>query len=262
MRQEFTFNGTHCDAYNVAFVADHWPMAAKPTVNKIAVSGQHGTIRFRGRSYGEAVLSGTLYLLDPDNEVISYSEMLRRTADIAAWLCPEGRKRLVLDAMPDRFYMAEVEDELTVATADWGNGSIPITFTLQPFAYATVEDRESAGLTAQVDQQIDLFVSGNQSAPVGAELTASSSITNIMLLLHGQMLGFAGLSLSAGQTLQVAYDLEMGEIMRVQAAGAPGLRYLRADSVVPFEAKPGRNALTIRADGAGTIRIQARGRWI
>ena len=113
-REEFKFGGVHCDAHRAAFIADSWPAAAEPTINKYEIPGRHGTIRYTGTWYREQELTGRLYLLAEDDEPILYREMLQRKAEIAAWLQPGGRRQLIMDAAPDRFYMAEIEHALIV----------------------------------------------------------------------------------------------------------------------------------------------------
>lgn len=262
MRQEFTFNGEHCDAHNAAFVADGWPVAAAATPNKFAVSGVHGTLRYPGKTYSEKTFSGMLYLLDVDNRVITYSEMLERTAELARWLCPEGRRELVLDAMPDRFYIGEVEAALTVQTDSWGNGAVPVTFVLQPFTYNRLEDSVSTQLTASARKTLTLQLAGSQTAPIGFTLTATGSVVNqVELAMGSSLLRFANLNLKKNQVMKVWYDLSVGEFMRAEVNGAAGMVFLQPESTVPFEASPGGNALSVLSSGACDIRVFARGRW-
>ena len=65
---------------------------------------------------------------------------------MAAWLCgTDGRGKLILDALPDRYFIAEVSDEAALTDDDWASGEAAIAFTCQPFAYAVSED----GVTVQ-----------------------------------------------------------------------------------------------------------------
>lgn len=262
MREEFTFNGVHCDAHSVAFVVTSWPVAATPSINKFSIPGRHGTLRYRGTWLGEQRLEGIMYLLSTTDEVISYADMLSRKTGISAWLRPGGRKQLILDAAPDRFYMAEIEDELTISTDEWGNGCIPITFTLQPFAYAITSDSTTtATLAANTGTSMTLSLRGNSAAPIAMELTANATLTWAQLTLNGSTFRLEGMLLSAGQKVLISFDLDTGEVMSITCAGAAGMRYLAASSPACLEARPGANTITAKADAACSLTLSARGRW-
>jgi phage-related protein len=262
LREEFAFNGIHCDAHNAAFVVESWPVAPAPTINKHSIPGRHGTIRYPGTFRGEQALTGMLYLLSSTGEVISYADMLTRKTAIAAWLCPGGRKRLILDAAPDRFYMAEIEQELTISTDEWGNGCIHIVFSVQPFTYATVEDVAETTLAADTAKNVSLTLKGNQPAPLAMELTASAALTWAQLTLGGKTIRLEGMSLASGQKAIISYDLEAGEVMAITHNGAAGMRYLAASSKVPFEAQAGSNTISARSSAASALKLTARGRWL
>lgn len=263
MRQEFSFGGVHCDEHNAVFIAEGWPVAAPATPNKLALSGVHGTLRYKGKTYGEKLFSGTMYLLDPDDEIITYNEMLSRTTELARWLCADGRHPLVLDAMPDRYYLGEVEDEVTVQADEWGNGSLPLSFVLQPFTYALVESRATNTLAASTAKALTLHLPGNRPAPVGLTLTATgTSLAQVELTLGDRYMKLAGLGLKKNQALHVYHDLAIGEVMRVEIDGVSSLGKLDSTSTIPFEALPGPNTITVKASGAARIDLFARGRWL
>lgn len=262
MRQEFRFNGVHCDAHRVAFVADRWPAAAQPTINKVAMSGRSGSLRFPGMARQEKTLKGKLYLLDEDERLITYREMLRRSADLAAWLCPDGRKPLILDATPDRYYLAEVENELNVSTDDWGNGCIEVTFTLQPFTYAMAEDTVSITLTANNATVVQLPLRGNQPAPMTLIATPTAPMTELTVRHCGDFLRFVSMQAPAGKTVAINCNLAQGEVITATVADAPGMRYLSPDSMLPFILSPGANELVVWSNAPCAITLAARGRWL
>lgn len=261
-REEFTFGGIHCDAHNAAFIVDKWPVAAKPTINKYDIPGRHGTVRFPGTWMQEQTLEGRLYLLTSDGEPITYQELHRRKTEISAWLQPGGRKPLVMDAAPDRYYMAEIEQELAIATDDWGNGRIDIVFTVQPFCYSLILDTAAVTLNGISAQETTLHVRGNRAAPIGMKLTAAATLTWATLTLNGETLRLEGMSLLAGEKAIISYDRDSGELMAITHNGDAGLTYMTASS--PDEglaASPGRNVISLHADAACAITLYARGRW-
>lgn len=261
-REEFTFNGVHCDAHKAAFIVDTWPVAAEPTINKYEIPGRNGTVRYPGTWYNEQTLEGRLYLLGDDDAPITFNEMLRRKTEISAWLQAGGRKPLIMDAMPDRYYMAEIESALTIVTDDWGNGRIDIVFTLQPFCYALIEDAAGVTLDGANAQELALRVRGNRQAPVAMVLTAAAALTWVELTLGSDTLRLENMSLSAGQQAVISYDLEAGELMAVTHNGAAGMSYMTAGSPDEgLKASPGSNTITANADAACAIALTVRGRW-
>ena len=236
---DFTFAGRHIREFGAAFLPERWPGAAATSANDASVSGRDGTLRYPGQTYGEKTFTGRLYLLSPDGEPLSYASMLARAEAVCGWLKNAGRAPLVLDATPERVYMAEVKAALFFSTEEWPSGSAAVTFTLQPFAYAGSESFETLRLSAGQKGSASLYVPGT-----------------------GQLLCFEGLSLAAGQSLTVAAPLETGEIMTCQAGGESGMGRITAQSDVPFWLGPGLTEIQAEADGPALLRVGARGRWI
>ena len=261
-REEFTFGGVHCDAHNAAFIADSWPVAAEPEINKYEIPGRHGTIRFPGTWLKEQLLEGRLYLLSETGEPITYHEMLLRKTEISTWLRPGGRKQLIMDAANDRFYMAEIEHALIIYTDDWGNGRIDIAFTCQPFTYAIREDTADATLDGASAQNAALTVRGNQPAPIAMRLVAGAALTWVQLTLGGDTLRLENMSLTMGQELLITYDLDSGELMAISHNGSAGMQYMTASSPDEgLKAAPGANTISVNADAACAVELTARGRW-
>ena len=75
---DFSFDGIHISDFGAVFLPSKWPGAAKITANEAAVPGRHGTIRYPGETYGEKALEGKLYLIDPDDELMTYDAGARR----------------------------------------------------------------------------------------------------------------------------------------------------------------------------------------
>ena len=258
---DFSFDGIHISDFGAVFLPSKWPGAAKITVNEAAVPGRHGTIRYPGETYGEKALEGKLYLIDPDDELMTYAQTLERADEVVAWLRPGGRRRLTLDAMPDRFYMAEITGELSVTTDDWDNGCMALKFTLQPFSYAAHESAVSFVLAANASQSKTLYVPGNMPAPLLLTLTARAAVSTAQVTASGKTLKLSGLGLTAGKVLAIGADVESGEMMTCNADGAPAMGKVTAESTVPYELLPGARSVAVVADGACEVRVAVRGRW-
>ncbi|MEG2253313.1 MAG: hypothetical protein RSC98_09740, partial [Clostridia bacterium] len=196
MDNGFTFDGRHTDDLGVAFIASKWPGSAAVTANKASVPGRDGSIRYPGETFREKAFEGTLYILDPDDETMSYTRMMERVDEIIPWLQPGGRKRLALDATPERFFMAEIEHAIDFTTDEWENGAASLTFMLQPFSYAEQADTVSYMLAANIEQSKTLTLRGNRPAPIIATFTASAAVSWVQLVIGTKELRFDGLSLA------------------------------------------------------------------
>lgn len=258
---EFSFDGHHISEYGATYLISRWPGAAGAAANTAAIGGRHGTLRYPGETYAEKRLTGKLYLLDAQDELLTYAQMIQRIEEIAGWLKPGGRRRLMLDAAPERFYMAEVLDEIAFTTDDWPNGCAEVTFVLQPFAYDEQESAASFTLAANAAQVKTIAVPGNMPAPLLMRLTATEAVNAAELSEGGRTLRLEGLGLGAGGVVEIGAPLENGEIMTCKAHGANAMSKITAASAVPFELAPGLRNLTVKADGACTVRAAARGRW-
>lgn len=259
---DFTFAGHHIREFGAAFLPERWPGAAATTVNDASVSGRDGTLRYPGQTFGEKTFTGRLYLLSPDGGPLSYASMLARAEAVCGWLKNAGRAPLVLDATPERVYMAEVKAALFFSTEDWPSGCAEVAFTLQPFAYARSETLESLVLSANEGKTASLWVPGNLPAPLLLTLEARGPLSALSVRCAGKALCFEGLGLAAKDTLEVAAPLETGEIMTCQAGGESGMGRITAQSDVPFWLGPGLTEIQAEADGPALLRVGARGRWI
>ena len=92
-----------------------------------------------------------------------------------AWLCGmDGRGKLILDALPDRYFIAEVSDEAALMDDDWASGEAAIAFTCQPFAYAVSEDGVTVQTSANAAKSAALGVQGNTETMLAFRVTCAS----------------------------------------------------------------------------------------
>lgn len=257
----FTFAGRHVSEFDAAFMVTKLPMAAAPDINKTSIAGRNGSLRYPGKTYGEKTLEGTLYLQDADDELISDTELLERISVISAWLQTDGREQLALDAQPERFYLAEVESEVTASTDKWENGACAVKFTLQPFAYHCQTSATKATLLAGVPQEIPLSVPGTVPAPIMATIEATEALDWVDLSCNGKLLRLENLGMEPGSVLKIMAGLDIDEIITIEADGRPSMDRRTENSAEQLFARPGVNTITAQASGGCSLTLEARGRW-
>lgn len=266
----FSFCGRHCEEFGVAFLPTQYPFVPAQAVPSTAIAGRHGTLRWPGRTFKPRYLRGTMYLLDTrgDGAPITTEEMLRRASEIAQWLCgQDGRGRLILDALPDRYFVAEADAEAVWKDTDWASGSAAISFACQPFARSIREDTASADTAAETAKTVALSVSGNHETLLAFDVknTSQSVMNTATIETPGERFDFTGLALAAGETLSARYTED--DILRLEITGVDGA----VRSAMPMRTEnsdddlllsPGRNTITIKTQRACSVKLSARGRWI
>lgn len=266
----FSFCGRHCEEFGVAFLPTQYPFVPAQAIPSASIAGRHGTLRWPGRTFKPRILAGTLYLLDARGEVepISTDEMLRRGSEIALWLCgQDGRGKLILDALPDRYFLAEVDAEAVLKDADWKNGEAAIRFTCQPFARSIREDAASMDTAAGAAKNIIISASGNCETPLAFDVknTSQSVMNTATIETASARFDFTGLALGAGETLSARYtedDILLLTITGVDGAVRSAMPMRTVDSDDDLMLSPGRNAITIKTQRACSVKFSARGRWL
>jgi len=261
MDNGFTFAGRHNSELGTAFLVTKWPGSAPMTINDVTISGRDGTIRYPGQTFGTKPFEGNLYILDPDNELMSNTRMMERVREIVAWLQPGGQQQLVLDAEPDVFYMAEIVQSIDFVTTEWENGSTQLKFVLQPFAYALHDTSVQYTLAANVEQTKTLTLPGNRPAPMKARVTAQAAITWVQIAIGSKLIRLHNMALISGDVILIDADVTTSEVLTVAINGTPSRGYVTDTSAYPLWAQPGVNAVIASADGACTLAVSARGRW-
>lgn len=174
----FSFNGLHCLRDFGCFYVEKsgHPAAPAKTPNEYEIAGLSGTVRMEGQTYDPLKFSGSLYFTtDPPTQAAA-QEMLRK---ISAWLL-DGRRRLIFDYEPTRFYLAEVTASSKWSYADWMEGGLDIEFEAQPFAYNVDENTVSKATTA-ASNTLTLIATTGEPAPlkVTVKNTGTAAITGV-----------------------------------------------------------------------------------
>lgn len=261
MDNGFTFAGRHNSELGTAFIASKWPGAAPMTINETTIPGRDGTIRYPGQTFGTKTFEGTLYILDPDDETMSYTRMMERVREIVAWLQHGGQQQLILDAEPDVFYMAEILQSIDFTTGEWENGSAALKFVLQPFAYACHDTSLEYTLAANVEQTKTLTLPGNLPAPMKVLITVQAAMTWVQITNGNALIRLQDMALASGDVIRIDADVAQSEVVTVSINGTPSRGYMTDASAYPLWAQPGANPVVASADGACTAAVNARGRW-
>ena len=262
-----TFAGHHCAEYGAICRIERWPVLPKATVNKVAISGRNGSVRYPGKTYAERTLECLLYLVDPGGsyEPLGYPEMRDRLSQIAGWLGAEGRAPLTLDCTPDRYWIAEVEGVTEAEDTDWPSGALDVSYTLQPYEYALHPHSITVASAAATSQQQVLYLDGTQPAPLDMHITNTGpgALSYVWVGAGSWVQILSGMALPVGQHMSVWTDIEAGDVQRIEVRGQPGKRYLHQDSnCVTITLQPGRNVISYYTDRACTVRWEARARWL
>lgn len=266
----FSFDGRHCDEFNVAFLPSQYPFVPEQTIPRMTLNSRHGSLRWPGRTFRPTHFRGTMFLLHTQGETdaIDPHEMLSRASEIAAWLCGrDGRGRLVLDALDDRYYVAELEEEAPLGDEDWKNGEAELSFICQPFARSVEMDELMTQTQAKAEKSVSFSVRGNHETMLAFDVTnTSGQEMDAMTISAGtSTFEFASLNLAAGETLRARYtedDLLLLEIEGTDGAirSAMGKRETHSDDDVLLA--PGVNDVVIQTDRACSVKLSARGRWL
>lgn len=264
----FSFCGRHCEEMGVAFLPSQYPFVPAQDIPAASIAGRHGTLRWAGRTFKPRYLKGTLYILSGDDELITTEELLRRGSELALWLCgQDGRGELILDALPDRYFIAEMDAEAALKDTDWANGSAAISFTCQPFARSVREDTTSVDTAAGTAKSAAISVSGNYETPLAFDVknTSSSVMDTATVETASERFEFSGLAMDEGETLSARYtqdDLLLLTITGVDGAVRSAMALRTTDSDDDLMLHPGANTVTIKTQRACSVRLSARGRWL
>lgn len=186
---------------------------------------------------------------------------------MAAWLCgTDGRGKLILDALPDRYFIAEVSDEAALMDDDWASGEAAIAFTCQPFAYAVSEDGVTVQTSANAAKSAALGVQGNAETMLAFRVTCASGTMNTATVETPTCrFDFAGLGMTAGETLVAWYaqeDILLLEIEGVDGATRSAMAMRTTDSDDDLLLSPGKNTVTVKTEKACSVKLTARGRYL
>lgn len=249
----FTFDGRHSAMdMGMQYSEANMGHAAMPPVsrNEYRIAGQSGTVLFDGETYGTLTFSGSLYPIQEPETQQAAQQLIRRVQE---WLT--GRKKLIFDYEPDRYYMAQLTKQSSWSLKNWFGGELTLTFQAEPFAYATSATRFSA--SGQDTIAIAAHMATLQPAPAVIRITNTGSEALTGVNVNAGQIVFAGLSLANGEYIDISCEPPIGASL---SSGANALPYCAAFS--PLLLSQGENDLTVTVTGSSaSVEITARGRW-
>lgn len=262
----FSFGGLHCLRDFGCIYAEKGGHTIAPQIdrNEYDIAGAPGTIVLPGDLPGSLTFDGTLYFLDDPPTQAAAQQRLRR---MAAWLT-NGRQRLVFDYEPLLYYMASVDGGLEWGFGSWIGGGLDVSFTAQPYAYATQETKASVTTTG-TSAQLALTLNTGAPAPLDIAIlnTGTAPINAATITAGDKKAKFSGMSLTQNNTLAIGMEPPIGAEIKSGNAASDGINALPyADQFNHLTAQNGQQTITVTLGyGSGTkgarITIKARGRY-
>ena len=254
----FNFNGTASKNMKIKARLTSWQ--ASPALRNFyeTVPGKAGVADF-GCDSGERIITFTCYIY-PQKDFAALVSVLDA---MAQWLDPtKGLKQLVLDEVPDRYFMARLSEAVDCERLLRSAGTFTLKFICpDPHAYA-LED-ETFVISEEGEHEISRSIGTTLSEPVYSIQGVVSSDTDsyISIITNGEELRITG-ALAAGETLIVDSNLVTAKV--VDSVGDTlrnGLTLLYELNFPVLET--GTNTVVVSTSNATftELNIEANSRW-
>lgn len=255
----FQFDGISSRSMKIKARLIGWQLSPTLRSNTETVPGKPGLADF-GADSGERYIDVSCNVY-PQRNFAALVAILDR---VSAWLDPtSGLKQLVLDDVPDRYFMARLSDTVDCERLLRAAGAFPLRF-LCPDPYGYALDDETFVLSAIGAHEITRTIGNTGSEPVyllqGVIPTGASSYVSIAT--NGEELRIVG-PLAAGEILVI--DTGMVTAKVTDSAGNTLRNGLSCLQELNFPVlRRGENSLTVSVAGGAAfmeLRIQAKSRW-
>lgn len=254
----FNFNGTASKNMKIKARLTSWQ--ASPALRNFyeTVPGKAGVADF-GCDSGERIITLTCYIY-PQKDFAALVSVLDA---MAQWLDPtKGLKQLVLDEVPDRYFMARLSEAVDCERLLRSAGTFTLKFICpDPHAYA-LED-ETFVISEEGEHEISRSIGTTLSEPVYSIQGVVSSVTDsyISIITNGEELRITG-ALAEGETLIVDSNLVTAKV--VDSVGDTlrnGLPLLYELNFPVLET--GTNTVVVSTSNATftELNIEANSRW-
>ncbi len=194
----------------------------------------------------------------------NFAALVSALDDIAAWLDPvQGLRQLVFDDVPDRYFMARLNDAVDCERLIRSAGSFDLKFFCpDPFAYSITD--ETFSITEAGTHTVTRTIGNMESLPIyriEGVVTAGAS-NYISITTNGTELKIVNAALSEGEALIV--DIDKMTAYVVDANGEMlrnGLPYLQELNFPTLHV--GENTVIVEVSNVTLIelQIQAKSRW-
>jgi len=254
----FTFGGITSQQMGIKARLTDWQATPALRNSFVSIPGKPGVADF-GATASERVIKLRCNLYPQPR----FSDLVAVLDGLAQWLNPDnGLQELVLDDVPDRYYLARLQDSIDCDRLIRNAGSLDLKFVCpDPYAYALVD--ETFTLTAVGSHQLTRVKGNADSQPIyllKASIPTGNS-TYLTISTNGQELKIVG-ALNAGEVLVVDSEMMTAKITDLNGVtlrnGLPLLAELNFPTL-----RTGTNTITITATGATftELTIQAKSRW-
>jgi len=252
----FTFNGVHSRRDMGLIYAEKDGHIAIPEIrrNAYGIAGMSGTLLLSGEEWQPFQFEGILY---PASEPASQADAQDLLRSVSDWLTA-GRKQLIFDYEPSKYYMAELNQACRWSLKNWFGGELQVRWQAQPFAYNVEADTASIDVTTGGTKSVTLRVYTSRPAPLKLTVKNTGEINITEVSVGG--IALEGMSLAPNKTLEIDSEPPAG----AKIGTASAMRY--ATSFTPVLLGNGNNTLsvTLRFESSGTrgakITASARGR--
>lgn len=254
----FNFNGIASRNMKIKARLTSWQASSALRNFYETVPGRAGVADF-GCDSGERIITLTCFIY-PQRDFAALVSVLD---DMAEWLDPtKGLKQLVLDEVPDRYFMARLSEAVDCERLLRSAGTFTLKFICpDPHAYA-LED-ETYVISEEGEHEIVRNIGTTLSEPIYSIQGVISSDTSsyLSIITNGEELRITG-ALAVGETLIVDSNLvtakvvdSVGETLR---NGLPLLYELNFPAL-----ETGASTVVITASNATftELKIQANSRW-
>lgn len=252
----FVFNGTTSQSMKIKARLTHWQASPALRNSFITIPGKAGVTDF-GSSIAEKIIILRCNVYPQRN----FTALVHLLDDMAEWLSPEhGVRQLVLDDVPDRYFLAQLNEAVDCERLILSAGAFDLKFICpDPHAYALAD--EAFTVTGTGIHTI-LRKKGNMdSEPVYLLKGSIQDGTRLSIKTNEETLNIMG-PLSSGETLVVDSALMTAKVIDANGvtlrSGLPALEQLSFPRL-----RKGENTILISTNGATfeEMKIWAMSRW-
>ena len=252
----FSYNDITSKSMGLKARLTSWQVSGRLRNFTTTVPGKYGVTDFGADfDYREIVVSCSIF---PRH---SFPALVSTLDDIAAWLDPVGGlKQLILDDVPDRYFMARLSDTVDCERLLRAAGSFTLRF-LCPDPYGYALDDETFTLSQAGEHEVEREIGNTDSEPVYS-LQGTISSGAVVLTTNGENLRVVG-PLAAGEVLVI--DTGMVTAKVTDSAGNTLRNGLPCLEELNFPVlRRGVNKVEIAVEGSAVfteLHIQAKSRW-
>ncbi len=254
----FTFNGVHSKNMKITARIVNWQVSPAPRNAFEVIPGRVG-IADLGVDTSEKYIK-VICNIFPQH---SFTEVIHLLDNIAEWLNPNlGLKQLVLDDIPNRYFLARLVEEVDCERILRSAGAFELIFVCpDPYGYAITD--EPFTLNGTGNHQIERTLGNVESYPIyqlKGNITSSNS-TSIKIETNGELLTVNG-ALGSNEILVIDSGMLTAKVTDMNGVTIRNGLSLLEDLNFPI-LEPGNNAVKINTTNASfsELHIISKSRW-